>query len=83
MMTQRAGRIVNVSSIVASTGYVGLSAYGATKAAMIGFTHSLAREVGSLGITVNAIAPGLRRHPEMTHGLRGRPTRADRLPQRA
>jgi 3-oxoacyl-[acyl-carrier protein] reductase len=68
MMTQRAGRIVNVSSIVASTGYTGLSAYGATKAALIGFTHSLAREVGSLGITVNAIAPGFVA-TEMTHGL--------------
>jgi 3-oxoacyl-[acyl-carrier protein] reductase len=68
MMTQRAGRIVNVSSIVATTGYVGLSAYAATKAALIGFTHSLARELGSLGITVNAIAPGFVA-TEMTHGL--------------
>jgi len=68
MMTQRAGRIVNVSSIVASTGYVGLSAYGATKAALVGFTHSLARELGSLGITVNAVAPGFVA-TEMTHGL--------------
>ncbi len=68
MMTARAGRVVNVSSIVASTGYVGLSAYGATKAALIGFTHSLARELGSLGITVNAVAPGFVA-TEMTHGL--------------
>jgi 3-oxoacyl-[acyl-carrier protein] reductase len=52
------GRIVNVSSIVASTGFSGLSAYAATKASMIGFTKSLAREVGALGITVNAVAPG-------------------------
>ena len=58
MMAQRQGRIVNVSSIVASTGYSGLSVYSATKAALIGFTRSLAREVGQLGITVNAIAPG-------------------------
>ena len=68
MMTARAGRVVNVSSIVASTGYVGLSAYGATKAALIGFTHSLARELGSLGITVNAIAPGFAA-TEMTRGF--------------
>jgi len=58
MMADGAGRIVNISSVVASTGYNGLSVYGATKAAAIGFTRSLAREVGKLGITVNAIAPG-------------------------
>lgn len=58
MMSQRSGRIVNVASIVATTGYSGLSAYSATKASLIGFTRSLAREVGQLGITVNAIAPG-------------------------
>lgn len=58
MMTGGGSRIVNISSIVADTGYSGLSAYSATKAAMIGFTHSLARELGPLGITVNAVAPG-------------------------
>ena len=52
------GRIVNISSIVASTGFSGLAVYGATKASLIGFTKSLAREVGPLGITVNAVAPG-------------------------
>ena len=58
MMAAGSGRVVNISSIVGSTGYSGLSVYGSTKAAMIGFTKSLAREVGRLGITVNAIAPG-------------------------
>ncbi len=58
MMADGAGRIVNISSIIASTGYNGLSVYAASKAAAAGFTRSLAREVGRLGITVNAIAPG-------------------------
>ena len=58
MMASGTGRVVNMSSIIASTGYSALSVYAATKASMIGFTRSLAREVGSLGITVNAIAPG-------------------------
>jgi len=58
MMAGAGGRIVNISSIIASTGYNGLSVYGASKAALIGFTKSLAREVGRLGVTVNAVAPG-------------------------
>jgi len=58
MMLEREGRIVNMASIVASTGYSGLSVYSATKASLLGFTRSFAREVGQLGITVNAIAPG-------------------------
>lgn len=58
MMSEKAGRIINMSSVVASTGYHGLSVYSATKASLIGFTRSLAREVGPLGITVNAVAPG-------------------------
>jgi 3-oxoacyl-[acyl-carrier protein] reductase len=62
------GRIVNLSSIIGSTGYNGLSVYGATKAALIGFTKSLAREVGRQNVTVNAIAPGFI-ETEMTEGL--------------
>lgn len=58
MMAAGRGRVVNISSIAGLTGHRGLSVYGATKSAMIGFTKSLAREVGRLGITVNAIAPG-------------------------
>ena len=68
MMSQREGRIVNIASIVASTGYSGLAVYSATKASLIGFTRSLAREVGPLGITVNAVAPGFI-DTEMTNEL--------------
>ena len=68
MMTGGGGRIVNMSSIIGSTGYSGLAVYGATKASMIGFTKSLAREVGRLGVTVNAIAPGFI-DTDMTSGL--------------
>jgi len=68
MMSKRGGRIVNISSVVASTGYRGLSAYSATKAALIGFSRSLAREVGALGITVNAVAPGFT-DTEMTRAI--------------
>jgi 3-oxoacyl-[acyl-carrier protein] reductase len=58
MMVEGGGRVINMASIVATTGYSGLAAYSATKAALLGFTRSLAREVGPLNITVNAIAPG-------------------------
>ena len=68
MMTQGDGRIVNISSIVAQTGYSGLSVYSATKSSLTGFTRSLAREVGPLGITVNAVAPGFI-DTDMTHDL--------------
>jgi 3-oxoacyl-[acyl-carrier protein] reductase len=70
MMADGAGRIINMSSIIGSTGYSGLSVYGATKAAATGFTRSLAREVGKLGITVNAIAPGFM-DTELTKSLAG------------
>jgi 3-oxoacyl-[acyl-carrier protein] reductase len=58
MMATGNGRIINIASINAFTGYSGLAAYAATKAGLIGFTKSLAREVGRAGITVNAVAPG-------------------------
>ena len=58
MLSASRGRVVNISSIVARTGYRGLAAYGATKSAMEGFTRSLARDVGPRKITVNAVAPG-------------------------
>jgi 3-oxoacyl-[acyl-carrier protein] reductase len=70
MMSEGAGRVVNVASIIGFTGYSGLSVYAATKASMLGFTRSLAREVGRLGITVNAVAPGFL-DTDMTHGLAG------------
>jgi len=70
MMADGGGRIVNVASIVAFTGYSGISVYSATKASIIGFTKSLAREVGPLGINVNAVAPGFL-DTEMTESLTG------------
>ena len=58
MMADGGGRVVNVASIVGFTGYSGLSVYSATKASLLGFTRSLAREVGRCGVNVNAVAPG-------------------------
>lgn len=58
MMKARKGRIINITSVVAATGNPGQTNYAAAKAGIIGFTRSLAREVGSRGITVNAVAPG-------------------------
>ncbi|TPG56883.1 SDR family NAD(P)-dependent oxidoreductase [Roseomonas nepalensis] len=70
MIAAREGRIVNVSSIIATTGYSGLAAYAASKSALEGFTRSLARELGRVGVTVNAIAPGYM-ETDMTSGLGG------------
>jgi 3-oxoacyl-[acyl-carrier protein] reductase len=58
MMGQRSGKIINITSIVGVTGNAGQSNYAASKAGIIGFTKSIAKELGSRNITVNAIAPG-------------------------
>ncbi len=70
MLLNKAGRIVNVGSIIGSTGFNGLSVYGATKSALSGFTKSLARELGKALITVNTLAPGYM-ETNMTDGLEG------------
>ncbi len=58
MMKKRAGRIINISSVVGATGNPGQTNYAAAKAGLVGFGKSLAREIGSRGITVNTVAPG-------------------------
>ncbi|MDN3518473.1 3-oxoacyl-ACP reductase FabG [Aquisalimonas lutea] len=58
MMKARWGRVINISSVVAATGNAGQANYAAAKAGIQGYTRSLAREVGSRGVTVNAVAPG-------------------------
>jgi 3-oxoacyl-[acyl-carrier protein] reductase len=68
MLSARSGRIVNLSSVAGAMGNAGQTNYAASKAGVIGFTKSLAREVGSRGITVNAVAPGYIVTP-MTAGL--------------
>jgi 3-oxoacyl-[acyl-carrier protein] reductase len=68
MLEQREGRIVNISSIVASTGYKGLSVYAATKAALLGFSRSLSRELGPRNITVNSVQPGFMK-TDMSSGI--------------
>jgi 3-oxoacyl-[acyl-carrier protein] reductase len=70
MLADGGGRIVNVASIVGFTGFSGLSVYSATKASLIGFTRALAREVGRMGVNVNAVAPGFL-ETEMTQGMDG------------
>lgn len=62
------GRVVNIASIIANTGFNGLSVYGASKAALIGFTRSLARELGKARISVNAVLPGYMQ-TDMSSGL--------------
>ncbi|TJZ74784.1 3-oxoacyl-ACP reductase FabG [Chitiniphilus eburneus] len=68
MMKARWGRIVNIASVVGATGNPGQTNYSAAKAALFGFTKSLAREIGSRGVTVNAVAPGFI-DTDMTRGL--------------
>lgn len=68
MIKQRSGRIVNMSSVVGLMGNAGQSNYSAAKAGIAGFTKSMARELGSRGVTVNAIAPGFIQ-TAMTAGL--------------
>ena len=68
MIKKRSGRIISITSVVGAMGNAGQSNYGAAKAGIIGFTKSLAREVGVRGITVNAIAPGFI-ETDMTDGL--------------
>lgn len=68
MMAAGGGRVVNVASVAGFTGYSGLSVYGATKAAITGFSRGLAREVGRMNVTVNSVAPGFVL-TDMTHGL--------------
>lgn len=70
MLAAGRGRIVNIASIIGSTGFSGLSVYAASKAALLGFTRSLAREVGRVGLTVNAVSPGYMQ-TDMTAGLAG------------
>ena len=69
MLLKLRGRVINIGSIIASTGFSGLSVYAASKSAMSGFTKSLSRELGRANITVNTIAPGYMQ-TEMTKDLK-------------
>lgn len=68
MLVNRRGRIVNIASIIANTGFSGLSVYGASKAGLLGLTKSLSRELGKAGITVNCVSPGYL-ETNMTDGI--------------
>ena len=68
MMKQRFGRIINITSVVGASGNPGQANYAAAKAGVAGMTRSLARELGSRGITVNCVAPGFIA-TDMTHSL--------------
>jgi 3-oxoacyl-[acyl-carrier protein] reductase len=70
MLRRKVGRVVNISSIIGSTGYHGLAVYGATKAGLEGFTRSLSREIGKRAVTVNCVAPGYM-ETAMTAALEG------------
>jgi len=70
MIANRSGCIINISSIIATTGFSGLSVYGASKAGLIGLTKSLSRELGKAGVRVNSVSPGYM-ETDMTCGLIG------------